>query len=134
MLPRNKLFWFFTIICVGWVFLSGASIAGDSLDNSDASKNIFIKFYQDHISGADGGRCPMTPSCSEYAAQAMKKHGTVVGWIMACDRLVRCGRDEAHISPHVRIKGTTYISNPVSANDFWWFTPDPPKLKEPFPE
>jgi hypothetical protein len=51
----------------------------------------------------------------------MKKHGAVMGWIMACDRLVRCGRDEVNISPIIRINNQTYVSDPVSANDFWWF-------------
>ena len=84
-------------------------------------ENSFIRFFQDHISAVDGDRCPMNPSCSQYAARAMKKHGPVMGWIMACDRLVRCGRDEAWVSPHVRIKGRDYIQDPVAANDFWWF-------------
>ncbi len=93
-------------------------------------KNIFIRFYQDHISAVDGARCPMTPSCSEYAARAMKKHGAVMGWIMACDRLVRCGRDEVHISPIIRINNHTYVSDPVSANDFWWFDKDKENAQE----
>ena len=88
-------------------------------------KNMFIRFYQDHISGADGGRCPMTPSCSEYAARAIEKHGPVIGWIMACDRLVRCGRDELNISPTVTVNNQSYVSDPVDANDFWWFKKDP---------
>ncbi|WDP93271.1 MAG: membrane protein insertion efficiency factor YidD [Desulfobacter sp.] len=91
-------------------------------DDETARRNPAIAFFQDHISAADGNRCPMTPSCSAYAARAVQKHGLVIGWIMACDRLVRCGRDEARISPHIRIKGREYISDPVSANDFWWFS------------
>lgn len=92
-------------------------------DNPLQKNNIFIQFYQDHISGADGGRCPMHPSCSEYAAQAIRKHGPVLGWIMVCDRLLRCGRDEVRISPKIRSKTDTYVYDPVNANDFWWFAP-----------
>jgi len=85
------------------------------------SGNMFIRFYQDHISGADGNRCPMFPSCSEYAARAIKKHGPVTGWIMACDRILRCGRNELSLAPEKWINGSAHAHDPVSANDFWWF-------------
>lgn len=98
--------------------------------SAEDEKNVFIKFFQDHISAADGNRCSMHPSCSAYAAQAIEKNGMIIGWIMACDRLVRCGRDEVKISPHVRINTQDYVLDPVSANDFWWFTP-PEKNTEP---
>jgi putative membrane protein insertion efficiency factor len=34
--------------------------------------------------------CKFTPSCSEYAKQAIKKHGKVKGSLMAMGRLARC--------------------------------------------
>ncbi len=83
--------------------------------------NALVKFYQNHISQVDGDRCPMAPSCSSYARQAIKKHGPVVGWIMACDRLVRCGRDEGKVSPLIILDSQRYVYDPVAANDFWWF-------------
>lgn len=85
------------------------------------NQNVFIQFYQNHISAVDGNRCPMTPSCSAYAASAVKRHGPVIGWFMGCDRLVRCGRDEMDLSPVRHISGTDYAYDPVDANDFWWF-------------
>ncbi|MCG8619816.1 MAG: membrane protein insertion efficiency factor YidD, partial [Desulfobacterales bacterium] len=88
---------------------------------ANPEKHFIIQCYQDHLSAADGNRCPMTPSCSEYAARAIEKHGPVIGWIMASDRLVRCGRDEVKLSPKVISNGQTFVSDPVSANDFWWF-------------
>jgi uncharacterized protein len=90
-------------------------------DSRILSENRIIRFYQDHISGADGSRCPMYPSCSEYAARALKKHGPVMGWIMACDRILRCGRNEVSLAPEKKINGRTHAYDPVSANDFWWF-------------
>lgn len=63
----------------------------------------------------------MYPSCSAYAQQVFKKHGPLLGWMMSCDRLVRCGRDEASISRKVRAEGQILIYDPVAANDFWWF-------------
>jgi len=89
------------------------------------NESRIIRFYQKYISGADGSRCPMVPSCSEYAAQAVRKHGPAMGWIMAFDRLMRCGRSETRLAPEIRVHGKTRTYDPVSANDFWWFTPLP---------
>lgn len=85
------------------------------------NENPVIQFYQDHLSVVDGERCTMHPTCSAYAGQAIEKHGVVTGWIMALDRLIRCGRDEALISPSYVVNNQTIIYDPVEANDFWWF-------------
>lgn len=79
-----------------------------------------VKFFQKYISGADGNRCQMYPSCSQYSIEAFNKHGSLLGWIMGSDRLVRCGRDEVKLSAPVRINGEMRIYDPVSNNDFWW--------------
>lgn len=84
-------------------------------------QNFLFTFYQDHISVVDGNRCAMYPSCSRYASRVFKKHGPVLGWIMTCDRLVRCGRDEATVSTKVIVNHRKLIYDPVNANDFWWF-------------
>jgi putative membrane protein insertion efficiency factor len=34
--------------------------------------------------------CRYTPTCSEYALQAIKKHGIVKGWGLALKRIGRC--------------------------------------------
>lgn len=118
MLPRNKkkskslLCLFFLII----FFLSAPWVHAQE-DN----KHIFIDFFQEHISPVDGDRCAMYPSCSVYASTAIKKHGSLIGWIMACDRLVRCGRDECEISSNIIRDNDKYTYDPVQANDFWWF-------------
>ena len=79
-----------------------------------------IKFYRNYISGADGNRCPMYPSCSQYCIEAFKKHGSFLGWIMCSDRLMRCGRDETKLSPPVLINGEKLSFDPVNNNNFWW--------------
>jgi hypothetical protein len=79
-----------------------------------------IRLFQKYLSGADGARCPMTPSCSRYAVQAIRRHGTLMGWIMACDRLMRCGRDELKHSPSVITRDGIRCQDPVENNDFWW--------------
>lgn len=129
MSPRNKpghphyparLF----LLVLLLAFLISAPGTAISREANPAGNSV-IRFYQSHISPVDGDRCPMTPSCSEYARQAIRKHGPVLGWIMACDRLMRCGRDEVRLAPVRRIKGQPFTFDPVAANDFWWFTPPP---------
>ena len=107
--------------------------AQDPTKNNRIDTNPIIQVYQAHISGIDGNRCPMYPHCSQYCAQAIRKHGFGLGWIMACDRLLRCGRDEVQLSPHVRMNGRELIFDPVSANDFWWFSPKPPAKETNLP-
>ena len=101
------------------LFQAGIAMA-ESGSSDTARPNVIIQFYRTYISATDGDRCPMMPSCSSYAAKAIKKHGLIMGWIMACDRLVRCGRDETKISEKIIVNGREYTYDPVRANDFWW--------------
>lgn len=111
MLHRNKTACYLFVVLISC--LSASSVSG--------GENPVIKFYQEHISAVDGDRCPMYPTCSSYAKKAIEKHGAVVGWVMALDRLIRCGRDESNLSPSYVINDQTVIYDPVEANDFWWF-------------
>ena len=82
-----------------------------------------VKFYQgplNHLSAVRRGECPMYPSCSEYSKESIKKHGMIIGWMMTCDRLMRCGRDETKISPIIIVSGKWKYYDPVERNDFWW--------------
>lgn len=79
-----------------------------------------LGFFSQYISPIDGDRCPMHPSCSQYSRRAFQKHGLILGWIMTCDRLMRCGRDELTASPRVVVDGTLKCHDPVESNDFWW--------------
>lgn len=83
-----------------------------------------IRFFQERISAIDGDRCPMHPSCSAYADQAIRKHGLFIGWIMACDRLLRCGHDECRRAIKLQVADRAYCHDPVEANDFWWRNDD----------
>ncbi len=56
-----------------------------------------INLYQKYISPINGDRCPMHPSCSSFAAQALREKGEMgEGLVMVFDRLLRCGRDLKH--------------------------------------
>ena len=49
-----------------------------------------ISFYQVAISPLLGPSCRFTPTCSEYARQALLKHGPFKGLYLALWRLLRC--------------------------------------------
>ncbi len=50
-----------------------------------------IRFYQKYISPLKRpGCCKYIPTCSEYAAQAIEKHGALKGSILAAWRILRC--------------------------------------------
>jgi putative membrane protein insertion efficiency factor len=79
-----------------------------------------LSLYREQVSAVDGDRCPMSPTCSEYALRAFDKHGPFMGWIMTCDRLLRCGGNEIDTAPPVVRGGRRHWHDPVEANDFWW--------------
>lgn len=49
-----------------------------------------IKFYQWVISPFLGPKCRFTPTCSQYAIEALKKHGVFKGLWLTIKRLSRC--------------------------------------------
>lgn len=49
-----------------------------------------IRFYQKCISPLTPPTCRFTPSCSQYAVEALRKHGPVKGLWLAVRRILRC--------------------------------------------
>lgn len=49
-----------------------------------------LNIYQTYISGLLPGACRFFPSCSEYAKQAILKHGFLKGGLKALKRLLLC--------------------------------------------
>jgi putative membrane protein insertion efficiency factor len=128
----------FTIHIVGLLVLPGVILAGPfagvgradprpSLEGHgagiEASEQGYmaavIDLFRRHLSPIDGDRCPMYPSCSRYSLEAIDKHGPVMGWIMTCDRLLRCGRDELTTASRVIVDGRWRCLDTVEDNDFW---------------
>lgn len=54
---------------------------------------FFLDFYQNHLSHLSGSRCPMYPSCSEYARAVVGRYSPMQAYPLICDRLLRCGHD-----------------------------------------
>lgn len=51
---------------------------------------LLIRLYQRLVSPLIGPRCRFYPSCSQYAAEAIQKHGAFRGTALALARLMRC--------------------------------------------
>ena len=49
-----------------------------------------IRFYQRFISPLTPPSCRFTPTCSQYAVEALRKHGPFKGLWLAVRRLLRC--------------------------------------------
>ena len=49
-----------------------------------------IRFYQKNISPARPPCCRYTPTCSQYALEAIEKYGALKGGWMAFRRILRC--------------------------------------------
>lgn len=49
-----------------------------------------IKFYKFAISPLLPPTCRFTPSCSQYAIEALRKHGPFKGSYLTIKRLLRC--------------------------------------------
>ena len=56
-------------------------------------KKVFlwcIRFYQREISPYHGPCCRFTPTCSQYALEAIAKYGALKGMFLAVKRILRC--------------------------------------------
>ena len=49
-----------------------------------------IRFYQVCISPYFPSSCRFTPTCSQYALEAFRKHGVLKGFYLTVRRLLRC--------------------------------------------
>ena len=49
-----------------------------------------IRFYQKNLSPLKASCCRFVPTCSEYAAEAIERFGTVQGISLAAKRLAKC--------------------------------------------
>ncbi|MEJ7829131.1 MAG: membrane protein insertion efficiency factor YidD [Segetibacter sp.] len=51
---------------------------------------LLIKIYQVGISPLLGSQCRFTPTCSQYAKEALQKHGIFKGSWLAIKRIAKC--------------------------------------------
>lgn len=51
---------------------------------------FLIGFYRRHISPSTPPSCRFTPTCSQYAQEAIQKHGAAKGGYLALKRICKC--------------------------------------------
>ena len=51
---------------------------------------LFVRIYQRFISPLTPPSCRFTPTCSQYAIEALRKYGPLKGLWLAVKRLLRC--------------------------------------------
>jgi putative membrane protein insertion efficiency factor len=56
-----------------------------------AGARLLIRGYQLTLSGLIGRQCRHLPSCSDYTAEAIERHGVWPGSWMGAARICRCG-------------------------------------------
>ena len=99
-----------------------------TLNRAEGSLNGFlqraVRFYQHDISPVDGPRCPMTPTCSTYALQALDRHGPLLGIFITVDRFYREIDPIEHSRPLAQ-HGYLRFADPLDENDFWLDAPPP---------
>lgn len=71
-----------------------------------------IRGYQFTLSGLIGRQCRHWPSCSDYADQAITRHGLWAGVWMGVSRLCRCGPFGTH--------GIDLVPERLPARARWW--------------
>lgn len=73
-----------------------------------------IRFYQIAISPMLGPRCRYIPTCSQYAIEALRTHGTLKGVYLSAGRLCRCHPWGGYGYDPVPQKPSRYISFQVT--------------------
>lgn len=66
------------------------SVRGEARSAATWLALAFVRFYQIFLSPFLGGACKFYPSCSNYAQEAIAKHGAKRGGMLALKRLGRC--------------------------------------------
>jgi len=77
-----------------------------------------VRFFQRYISPVDGPRCPMYPTCSAYALQALERHGALTGSLLTVDRLLHELEPEARRRT-LRVGARLRYFDPLENNDYW---------------
>ncbi|MDX8537252.1 MULTISPECIES: membrane protein insertion efficiency factor YidD [Mesorhizobium] len=73
-----------------------------------------VRLYQLTLSGFVGNSCRHLPTCSEYAHEAIARHGLWAGGWMGLFRVLRCGPFGTH--------GIDLVPETL-AKRYLWFTP-----------
>lgn len=79
---------------------------------------LLFQCLRDVISKVDGARCPMYPTDTQFAVEAARRHGLVLGLLFFVDRLFH-EWSETKKAPTIVVHGRKRFYDPLDANDFW---------------
>lgn len=68
----------------------GKNLSSDNSRGYDGAVVFLIKFYRRFISPLKKPSCRFTPSCSQYALDAVREWGVLFGISLAIWRILRC--------------------------------------------
>ena len=71
-----------------------------------------VRFYQLTLSGFVGNHCRHLPTCSEYAYEAIARHGLWAGGWIGLFRVARCGPGGTH--------GIDNVPEELQAHHVWY--------------
>lgn len=71
-----------------------------------------LRAYRATVSRVDGDRCPSHPTCSQYALEAVRAHGPLLGAVLTAGRL-QAEADEAAFAPRIFVGGRWKVYSPV---------------------
>lgn len=71
-----------------------------------------VRFYQLTLSSFIGNSCRHFPTCSEFAYEAIARHGLWRGGWMGLFRVMRCGPGGTH--------GVDLVPDRLDADQSWW--------------
>jgi putative membrane protein insertion efficiency factor len=72
----------------------------------------FVRLYQLTLSGFIGNSCRHFPTCSEYAYEAIARHGLWAGGWLGAFRVARCGPGGTH--------GVDLVPDVLEPRYRWW--------------
>jgi uncharacterized protein len=76
-----------------------------------------LRLFQIWISPVDGPRCRLYPTCSEFARQAVRRYGLIVGFALTCGRLMRDNASAEGFYRRALIGGRIVLYDPPE--DHW---------------
>lgn len=81
-------------------------------------REIPFRFLKEVISKVDGPRCSMYPTDTQFALEASRRHGPILGLLFLVDRLFH-EWSESKKAPVIVVYGKKRFYDPLDANDFW---------------
>ena len=96
------------------------AVSGSKSSQGGTALTSLIRLYQKRLRSFKNPKrsCPSYPNCSEYAIQAIRKHGGLLGSFIYVDRFWR-EVTTVNTPPQVTYQGRSLHYDPLENNDYW---------------